>query len=228
MLLTIKSVVAPVNLKKVRDLLAQAKFIDGTLSAGTAARRVKQNEEISTADKTLNDLNNIVMTSLVSHPEYLAAAFPLRIAAPFYARYSKGMAYGDHVDDPIMGPPGANPAQRYRSDLSITVFLNAPEEYSGGELVIRSVNGEQSIKLAAGDAIMYPSSSLHHVNPVTDGERLVAVTWVQSMIRDAAQRELLYTLNKAREHLLQTQPDSEHTKQVDISYVNLIRMWSDV
>lgn len=226
MLLTIQSVISPVNLKKIRDLLAKANFVDGTLSAGSAAKRVKQNEEVAVNDVTLTELNNIVMKGLVTHPEYQTAALPLRIATPFYARYTTNMAYGDHVDDPVMGV--GTGSQAYRSDLSITVFLSEPDEYQGGELVIRSNFGEQTIKLKAGDAVMYPSSSVHHVNPVEDGERLVAVTWVQSMIRDTQQRELLYTLNKAREHLLQTAPESEHSKQVDISYVNLVRMWSEV
>jgi len=225
MLLTIQSVISPVNLKKIRDLLAKAEFVDGTLSAGNTAKRVKQNEELASNDNAINELNNLVMNSLITHPEYQTAALPLHIATPFYARYIKGMAYGDHVDDPVMGPAHG---QRYRSDVSITIFLNEPDEYNGGELVISSNYGKQSVKLKAGDAIMYPSSSVHQVNTVTDGERLVAVTWLQSMIRDTQQRELLYTLNKAREHLIQTAPESEHSKHVDISYVNLVRMWSDI
>jgi PKHD-type hydroxylase len=116
----------------------------------------------------------------------------------------------------------------YRSDVAVTVFLNAPEEYDGGELVIRAAAGEQAVKLAAGDAVLYPASSIHHVNPVTRGERLVAVTWVQSLVRDAARRELLYGLNAAREKLLQNAPEAEETAQVNAAYLNLIRMWSDI
>ncbi|MDH5181764.1 MAG: Fe2+-dependent dioxygenase, partial [Gammaproteobacteria bacterium] len=149
---------------------------------------------------------------------------PTRIAVPFYARYGTGKQYGDHVDDPVMGPPG----QRYRSDVSITVFLNEPDEYTGGELTIRTAFGDRQVKLPAGDAIMYPSASLHHVAEVTRGERLVAVTWLQSMIRDPAKRELLYEMNLVREKLLHEHANMDETKKLDICYANLIRMWAEV
>jgi PKHD-type hydroxylase len=123
-----------------------------------------------------------------------------------------------------MGPPGG----QYRSDISTTVFLNAPDEYAGGELVIRTRYGEHSLKLAAGDAVLYPSSSLHHINEVSAGERLVAVTWTQSMLRDPDKRELVYQLYQARESLLQTQAGSEAAQQVDHAYVNLMRMWCEL
>jgi PKHD-type hydroxylase len=134
------------------------------------------------------------------------------------------MSYGDHVDDPVMGPPGG----QYRSDISTTVFLNAPEEYQGGELVIRTAYGEEQLKLPAGDAVIYPSSSLHHIKEVTEGERLVAVTWTQSMLRDPQQREVLYQLYQARESLLQSQPGSKVATQVDHAYVNLVRLWAEL
>jgi PKHD-type hydroxylase len=116
----------------------------------------------------------------------------------------------------------------YRSDVAVTVFLSAPEEYDGGELVIRGASGAQTVKLPAGDAVLYPAGTLHHVRPVTHGERLVAVTWVQSLVRDAARRELLYGLNLAREKLLASAPGAEETAQVNAAYMNLIRMWSDL
>jgi len=189
-----------------------------------AAKRVKNNEELAADEQQMQQLNNLVMGSLVQHDEFKAAAIPLRVAAPYYARYTKGMTYGDHVDDPIMGGAG----QQYRSDVSTTVFLNEPDEYEGGELVITTSFGEQKIKLSAGSAVVYPSSSLHHVAEVTKGTRLVAVTWTQSMIRDPVKRELLYQLNQARESLLKNRPDDKETKQIDISYVNLFRMWSEL
>ncbi len=133
------------------------------------------------------------------------------------------MAYGDHVDDPVMGP-----GPRYRSDIAITVFLSDPESYDGGELVIRTSFGDRAVKLAAGEAIMYPASSQHHVAEVTRGERLVAVTWVQSLVRDPVKRELLYELNLAREKLLRELPDAEETARVNTAYVNLVRMWADL
>jgi len=224
MLITIPNILDKERLNFINQTLKSAKFIDGTLSAGMAAKRVKNNEELAADDQQMQQLNNIVMGSLVQHDEFKAAAIPFRVAAPYYARYSKGMTYGDHVDDPIMGTAG----QQYRSDVSTTVFLNEPSAYEGGELVITTSFGEQKIKLAAGSAVVYPSSSLHHVAEVTEGTRLVAVTWSQSMIRDPAKRELLYQLNQARESLLKQRPDDAETKQIDISYVNLFRMWSEL
>ena len=224
MLITIPNILDKERLGFINQVLNNANFVDGTLSAGMAAKRVKNNEELATNDQQMQQLNNLVMGSLVQHDEFKAAAIPLRVAAPYYARYSKGMTYGDHVDDPIMG----NAGQQYRSDVSTTVFLNEPSEYEGGELVITTSFGEQRVKLAAGSAVVYPSSSLHHVAEVTRGTRLVAVTWSQSMIRDPAKRELLYQLNQARESLLKQRPDETETKQIDISYVNLFRMWSEL
>jgi PKHD-type hydroxylase len=223
MLLQIPRVVSQDKLTVIRAILAKAKFVDGKLSAGMAAERVKNNEELASDAKEIQQLNNLVMGSLVQHPLYQSAALPIKIASPFYARYRPGMTYGDHVDDPVMGPPQG----RYRSDVSTTVFLNEPDDYEGGELVIRTSFGDQRIKLPAGHAVVYPSSSLHHVAEVTDGERLVAVTWAQSMVRDAAKRELLYDLNQARESLLKHRPEEAETKRVDVAYVNLIRMWAD-
>jgi len=224
MLITIPNILDKQRLDFINKTLNEAKFIDGTLSAGMAAKRVKNNEELAADDQQMQQLNNLVMGSLVQHDEFKAAAIPFRVAAPYYARYNKGMTYGDHVDDPVMGSSG----QQYRSDVSTTVFLNEPSEYEGGELVITTSFGEQKIKLAAGSAVVYPSSSLHHVAEVTKGTRLVAVTWSQSMIRDPAKRELLYTLNQARESLLKLRPDDPETKKIDISYVNLFRMWSEL
>jgi PKHD-type hydroxylase len=224
MLLHLPGVLKADELSLVRALLAGARFVDGRLSAGAAARRVKQNEEMEPAGQDLERLNRVVMGSLVRHPVYRAGALPLHVAAPLYARYRPGMTYGDHLDDPIMGTDGV----MYRSDVAVTVFLNAPEEYDGGELVIRTAAGEQAVKYAAGDAVLYPASTIHRVNPVTRGERLVAVTWVQSLVRDAARRELLYGLNAARERLLQSAPEAQETAQVNAAYLNLIRMWSDI
>lgn len=224
MLITIAAVLDAEELAVISELMSQARFVDGKLSAGQEATRVKHNEELSTQDAVITPLNNLLMGRLVQNPGYHAAALPLKIAAPYYARYGKGMSYGAHVDDPVMGPPG----QRYRSDISITVFLNEPDQYQGGELVIQTAFGEQSVKLSAGSAVLYPSSSIHRVNAVTRGERIVAVTWCQSMVKDPGQRELLYNLHQAREDLLRTQPEATSTKQISNSYVNLVRMWSDV
>jgi PKHD-type hydroxylase len=223
MLLEIPKVLTDQELSYVRKVLDKASFVDGKLSAGLVASRVKRNEEVDMHATELQQLNNLVMGKLVQNPVYRAAALPMKIAAPFYARYKKGMAYGDHVDDPIMH---AN--EPYRSDISITIFLNSTTEYEGGELVVNTQFGPRHVKLDAGHAVMYPSSSVHKVTEITSGQRLVAVTWVQSLIRDPAKRELLYDMYQVREKLLHTAPDDEDTKKIDRSYVNLIRMWGDI
>ena len=224
MLIIIPAVLDGKQLQQVGSLLESGHFVDGRLSAGKTAKRVKNNEELHTSARQMERLNELVMGSLLHNPTFQAAAMPYRVATPYYARYTHGMRYGDHVDDPVMGPPGG----QYRSDVSTTVFLNQPDQYQGGELVIRTSFGEQSVKLPAGDAVVYPSSSLHHINEVTSGERLVAVTWTQSMLRDPQQRELLYQLYQARESLLKSQPEADETIQIDHVYVNLTRMWAEI
>jgi len=224
MLLAIPSVLTDHQIKTVRELLQDAHFIDGRLSAGATARKVKKNHELPADSQLLNQLNNIVMNALFNHPLYQAAVLPHRQATPFYARYEPGEAYGNHVDDPVMGPMQG----RYRTDVSTTVFINNPEDYEGGEIVIQSQNGEQAIKLAAGSAITYPSGSLHRVAEVTKGTRLVAVTWAQSMVRDAEKRELLFNLYKSRDALQKKYPDDEEVVKVDHTYINLMRMWAEI
>lgn len=222
MVIQVKHVLGGQDLDRVRELLASADFQDGRLSAGLSARQVKNNEEVC-SEKTISELNGIVMGNLVRHPEYKIAALPHRIAVPYYVRYGQGMAYGEHMDDPVMGEEN-----RYRSDIAVTVFLNPPDEYEGGELVICTPFGRQPIKYPAGNAVLYPASTRHQVTPVTKGERLVAVTWVQSMVRSYEQRELLYQLGKTREKMLRKAPDSEDSRRVDSVYLNLVRMWSAV
>jgi PKHD-type hydroxylase len=223
MLLIIRGVLKPDELALARSWLADAPFVDGKLSAGAAARRVKANEERDRG-AGVERLDRLVMGALSRHPAYRNGALPLHAASPLYARYRPGMTYGEHLDDPIMGTEGV----LYRSDVAVTVFLSEPEAYDGGELVVRTAAGEQSVKESAGDAVLYPASTIHQVSPVTRGERLVAVTWVQSLVRDPARRELLYGLNLAREKLLAAAPEAEETAQVNAAYLNLIRMWSDL
>ena len=224
MLLAIPGVLNAAQLDKIRESLAEARFVDGRLTAGRAAARVKSNEELQPEPQVHQRINRIVMSALGHNADFKSAALPHRMADFILARYQPGMTYGDHVDDPIMGSAGP----RFRSDVSMTLFLSPPESYDGGELVIRSAFGDRMVKLAAGDAVVYPSSSVHQVAPVTRGERLVILTWIQSYVRDAAQRELLFELNRAREHLLAQDPDADTTKHVDRSYANLLRMWAEV
>lgn len=222
MLIEIPELLNPAQLQKIHELLAGAPFVDGKLTAGMAAARVKDNEELQQDPQLLQRLYRILMASVGQNARFRSFALPNRVADFIFARYRPGMHYGDHVDDPIMG------GGKFRTDVSMTVFLNEPDTYEGGELVIRTPFGDKQVKLAAGSAVVYPSSSVHHVADVTRGERLVALTWMQSFVRNAAQRELLFELDQAREYLLRNEPDTEHAKAVDRSYANLLRMWAEV
>lgn len=224
MLLEIPNVLDADKLANIRAMLEKVEFIDGKHSAGQAAERVKNNQEMKQGTQQAEYLDHLLMGSLAEHPDFRSGALPYRVAQPVFARYTQGMRYGDHVDDPIMGSGSA----KFRTDVSLTVFLNEPEDYDGGELIINTSFGEKAVKLAAGSAVIYPSSSVHRVAEVTRGERLAGIVWLQSMVRDADKREMLFDLDQARNTLLQEQPDSETTKQVDRSYVNLLRQWSEV
>lgn len=223
MLLEIPQLLNEAQLQKIHELLAPGRFVDGKLTAGKIASRVKQNEELAQEPELLQRLYRVVMASVGHSEVFRSGALPARVADFIFARYQPGMHYGDHVDDPIMGQ-----GPRFRSDVSMTIFLNDPAGYDGGELVIRTPFGDQQVKLPAGHAVVYPSASVHRVAEVTRGERLVALTWIQSLVRDAAQRELLYELDQSRQHLLRQDPESDVTKNVDRSYVNLLRMWAEV
>jgi len=224
MLLEIPGLLTQAQIAKIEETLGHGQFVDGRNTAGSAAKRVKHNEEMNIDPQRKDHLNRLLVSALANNATFSSAVFPQKMADPIFARYFPGMTYGDHVDDPIMGRTGP----RFRTDVSMTIFLRDPASYDGGELVVRTTFGEKRVKLAAGDAVIYPSTTLHRVDEVTRGERLVALFWIQSQIRDAAQRELLYELNLAREHLLESAPEQEHTKLVDKSYANLIRMWADV
>jgi PKHD-type hydroxylase len=222
MLLLIKNVLDPQRIKEVQDLLATGEFVDGRFSAGGEAAKVKYNEELSLNSPLHRRLNAMVMGPLVQHPQYQTAVLPLRVATAFYARYKPGMTYGFHVDDPVMGPMSG----RYRTDVSTTVFLN--DNYEGGEITIRTAYGEQKIRGAAGDAVVYDSGSWHKVAEVTSGERLVAVTWAQSLVKDPMQRELLYQLAQAREGVMEKLPQSDEAANISTVHINLLRMCSEV
>jgi len=223
MLYQLKQVLNQQQLTTARQLLQSKQFKDGRHTAGQQARRGKSNLEYSAQPGQSEPVNNLVMGALISHPVYLNAGLPKRIAAPYYSLYKQGMAYDTHVDNPIMGV-----GHQYRSDLAITIFLSSPDDYQGGELEVEMPYGTQLIKGQRGDGVMYPASTRHQVREVTAGERLVAVTWMQSLVPEAEKRMLLYDLYRARQALLDTDPDSETSRRIDHSYVNLVRMWSQV
>lgn len=224
MLVILTRVLDTVVLERVHSLLAALPFVDGRSSAGGDARRVKHNEEADPADQRVQELNRLVLLPMYRHRLFQAAAMPRRLSGAFFARYQAGMHYGPHVDDPVMGPEGG----RYRSDVSMTVFLNPAADYQGGELVVETEYGEQQVKLDAGDAVVYPSSSLHRVAAVTRGERMVAVAWAESMVREPERRRLLYDLHQVEDALRAADPDADVTRRTGRVRANLMRMWAEV
>ena len=210
-------------LQEISGLLPKTTFQDGKNTAGFRARLVKINQQVIPDDATRKRIDELVLTGLRGHMDFQRLAFPKSIQKPLISRYSKGMKYGLHVDDALMGK-----GTKTRTDISVTVFLNQPTEYEGGVLEMHSPFGLEEIKLPAGACVLYPSNTLHQVTEVTQGERQVAVTWVQSYIPDAAHREMLVDLDRIRLHLHKTEPESEVTDTAFKAYTNLQRMWSDV
>ncbi|HMB75765.1 MAG TPA: Fe2+-dependent dioxygenase, partial [Kiloniellaceae bacterium] len=183
---------------------------------------VKRNEQLRGDSENAKALKTQVLKALERNATFRQVALPRKVRPPLFSRYSPGMTYGRHVDDALMGPKRAD-----RTDLSVTVFLSAPDSYEGGELEIETPFGPQSVKLPAGAAVVYPASSLHAVAPVVEGERLAAVTWVQSLVRDPARREVLYDLALVRDHLNRADNESDAAERAFKTYSNLLRMWAE-
>ncbi len=224
MITTIPNLLDSTALGKIDTWLEQAQWQAGQSTAGKQAARQKSNTEMDQSCPQWANINQLVVNTLYQHPVFQQTALPHKVSAAFVARYTQGEAYGKHIDDPIMGQANA----RYRSDLACTVFLNEPNRYQGGELVVHDSTGAQSIKLDRGSAVIYPASSLHEISPVTNGIRTVCVLWVQSLVRDPHKREILAELGQARSALNRELPDAKVTQSIDLSYANLIRLWAEV
>jgi PKHD-type hydroxylase len=196
--------------------------VDGRSTAGWAAREVKHNLQLDTSDTAVRALQTDLHQRLAAHPLLRLYARPQRITLPLFNRYDVGMRYGRHVDDALMGEPPL------RTDLAYTVFLSAPTDYDGGELVLEGSAGETPIKLNAGAAVIYPAGALHRVNEVTRGERLAAVGWIQSQVRDATQRDVLFDLDRTRRDLFEREGDSDRFAVLSRCSGALMRMWAEV
>jgi PKHD-type hydroxylase len=222
MLFAISEVLADNELEEITSVLESGEFLEGKRTAGPRAARVKNNLQFKKTDDNRERLNGLIIKALERSDVFNAAVLPQRIHRPLFARYEVGMEYGYHVDGALMDKPDA-----LRTDVSVTVFLNEPDAYEGGELMIESPLGEQKIKLPARSAIIYPSSTLHRVAQVTRGVRLAAVTWVQSYVRDPAHREVLFDLHRIRNGLGSLHPDCLETDLAHKAYTNLMRMWAE-
>jgi PKHD-type hydroxylase len=220
MILCVAEILGRAELDALRSTVATGVFVDGVLSSGWASRLVKNNEQLG-AGPALEAGQQMMIAALASNPVFAAAVSPRRFAPPLFARYVPGMAFGTHMDNPIMGP------DHLRADVSVTLFLSNPEDYDGGELVIETTGGEAAYKLAAGAAVIYPTTVLHRVEPVTRGTREVAVTWVQSLFRRADQREILFDLDRTARAVFERDGKSQTYDLINKSTSNLRRMWVD-
>jgi PKHD-type hydroxylase len=225
MLLHIPRVLDPAQAERMRQRLQDAQWTDGRETVGAQGAQVKRNLQLPDASPLRAELGAEVLAALAANPLYHAAALPLRTLPPRFNRYEGGGEYGFHVDGAVMALDGAG--TQIRSDVSCTLFLSDPHEYDGGELIVSDTYGEHEVKLPAGDLIVYPSSSLHRVAPVTRGARIASFFWVQSLIRDDSRRRLLFELDGSIQALTASGADATAVLQLTGIYHNLLRQWAE-
>lgn len=223
----IPNVLSQEQIQYFRAEMDQVDWVDGKVSTGSLSAHVKQNQQLPEDHHLTQHLGEIILETLAQHPLFISAALPLNILPPYFNRYENNEKFGFHVDNSIRWIRGSK--DRIRTDLSCTLFLSEPEEYEGGELVIEDTYGYHEIKLPAGDLILYPSSSVHEVTPVTSGCRTASFFWLQSMIRDDADRHMLFNLDQSIQNL-RVQLGDSHTEVVKLTsmYHNLLRKWAEV
>ncbi|WP_213807547.1 Fe2+-dependent dioxygenase [Granulicella sp. dw_53] len=229
MLITIADVLSAEQVAQARKMLAEADWVDGRVTAGYQAQEVKRNMQIPEGSPVAVQLGEMVLGGLARSPRFMSAGLPLRVFPPMFNSYSGGQTFGTHVDTAIRQV--ATTGQRIRTDLSATLFLTAPEEYDGGELVVEDSYGTHSVKLPAGHMVLYPATSLHRVEPVTRGARVSSFFWIQSMVREDSQRTLLFDLDTAIQRLALVQGDQsvkESGVQLTGVYHNLLRQWVEM
>lgn len=226
MLLHIPEVLDARQLEHCRALLARADWIDGRATAGHQSAQVKRNRQLPEGSPAARELGDLVLAALERHALFITAALPRRVFPPLFNRYEVGMDFGHHVDNAIRGITGS--AERLRTDVSATLFLSAPDDYDGGELLVEDTYGTHAVKLPAGDLVIYPATSLHRVSPVTRGARVASFFWVQSLVRDDARRSLLLDLDLAIQRLTREGASADALVALTGTYHNLLRMWAEV
>lgn len=225
MMIKIPALLSADDLAHFSAQLAEAAWQDGRATAGSLAVQVKQNQQLALDDPLGKILGDVVLKKLGQSPLFIAAALPKQVLPPRFNRYSGGGTYGDHIDNALFPLP--DNSGYLRTDLSCTLFLNEPDDYDGGELRIHGTSEAASVKWAAGDMVLYPSNSLHRVEPVTRGERLACFFWVQSLIRRDDQRTQLFTLDQAIQDLTRDHPDHPSIASLTGVYHNLLRQWAE-
>jgi len=227
MLLQIPQVLTPDQVAHCRDRLGAAAWADGRVTAGSQSAQAKDNAQVLENDPVARELGGLVLEALSRNATFFSAALPQRIYPPLFNRYTGGQSFGFHVDNAIRYDRSRGGADAIRTDVSATLFLSAPEDYDGGELVVEDTYGVQRVKLQAGDMVLYPGTSLHQVTPVTRGERVASFFWIQSLLREDAQRRLMFDLDMSIRRLTQDLPDHPSLVQLTGVYHNLLRRWSD-
>jgi PKHD-type hydroxylase len=226
MILAIPNVLTPQQLTESRRILEAAEWVDGLVTAGHQANKVKDNMQIPATHPAAKQVGETIMKALGQNPLFMAAALPLHFLPPMFNRYTGGQNYGNHIDGSIRQIPGTG--HRIRTDLSCTLFFAEPSEYDGGELIIEDTYGPKSVKLPAGHMILYPGTSLHRVTPVTRGARLCSFFWIQSMIREDAKRSLLFEMDFALQRLGIDHPGHTSITPLTGVYHNLLRQWAEM
>lgn len=226
MMLHIPEVLTPEQVAEMRNRLDASNWVDGRETVGAQGAKVKRNRQLPELSPLGRELGEAILKALVSNPLFASAAIPYRYVPPLFNRYEGGEHYGFHVDGSIRTIPGTNLS--LRTDLSCTLFLCEPDEYDGGELVVSDTYGEHEVKLPAGDLILYPSSSLHKVEPVTRGVRVCSFFWIQSMVADDAKRTMLFELDKNIQQLREKFGDASEIVGLTGHYHNLLRQWASV
>lgn len=226
MLLQIPDVLTAEQVREARQLLDQADWVDGRVTAGPQSARTKDNQQLPEDSPAARELGQRILGALQRNPLFITAALPLQVFPPLFNRYQGGQSFGTHVDNAIRQVPGT--PHRIRTDLSATLFFSGPDEYDGGELMVEDTYGVHGVKLPPGHLVLYPSTSLHHVRPVTRGARICSFFWIQSMIRDDAERTLLFDLDAAIQRISRDAPDHPSAVQLTGIYHNLIRRWAEL
>jgi PKHD-type hydroxylase len=226
MLLNIPDVLSAEQAAQALQALEQAEWVDGRVTAGHQSAKAKDNMQVPEHHPAARKVGEVVLEALSKHPMFISAALPLKVFPPLFNRYQGGQSFGTHVDNAIRQVTGTS--HKIRTDLSATLFLTPPDQYDGGELTVEDTYGVHSIKLPAGHLVLYPSTSLHHVKPVTRGVRISSFFWIQSMVRDDGQRALLFDLDLGIQRIGRDYPNHPSTVQLTGVYHNLVRQWAEL
>jgi PKHD-type hydroxylase len=226
MVITIPDVLNLDQVRSARKLLDESQWVDGRVTAGHQSARSKDNMQLPENHPVAEQLGDVILTALGQNALFIAAALPLRVFPPLFNRYASGQSFGIHVDNAIRQV--STTGHRIRTDLSATLFLAEPDEYDGGELVVEDTYGFHSVKLPAGQMVLYPASSLHHVKPVTRGARVASFFWIQSMVREDSRRTLLFDLDMSIQRISRDVPDHPSAISLTGVYHNLLRQWVEM